>query len=109
MVYCQVCGAELDEGAEYCSSCGASVSEPRVVTRQHRTRDRREGCFGSSGSGEACFGPPGSGTGLWGAISGGIFLIGLAVLWFYDYWWPGLLFLIAIMMIIGGIVAYTRR
>jgi len=99
MVYCRVCGAELDEGAEYCSSCGASVTEPRSVARERQKRDRQE----------ACFGPPGSGTGLWGAMSGGIFLIGLAVLWYYDYWWPGLLFLIAIMMIIGGLVTYTRR
>ena len=58
---------------------------------------------------EACFGPRGSGGGLWGAISGGIFLIGLAVLWYYDFWWPGIFFLIALMVIIGGIVAYTRR
>ena len=99
MVYCQVCGVELDEGAEYCSSCGASVSEPRAVTPQRKKSDRRE----------ACFGPPGSGTGLWGAISGGTFLIGLVVLWYYDLWWPGMLFLIAFMMIIGGIIAYTRR
>ena len=58
---------------------------------------------------EACFGPPGSKRGLWGAISGGVFLIGLGILWYFDWWWPGILFLIAIMMMIGGIVAYKRR
>lgn len=58
---------------------------------------------------EACFGPPGSRAGLWGAVSGGVFLLGLALLWYFDYFWPGILFLIGIMMIIGGIVAYTRR
>ncbi|MDH5770330.1 MAG: hypothetical protein OEZ25_03475 [Candidatus Bathyarchaeota archaeon] len=58
---------------------------------------------------EACFGPRGSRVGLWGAISGGVFLLGLGILWYFDYFWPGILFLIGIMMIIGGIVAYTRR
>jgi len=67
----------------------------------------REACFGQES--EACFGPPGSKRGLWGAISGGVFLIGLGILWYFDWWWPGILFLIAIMMIIGGIVAYKRR
>ena len=99
MVYCQICGAELDEGAKYCSSCGASVTEPRSVALERQKRGRQE----------ACFGPPGSVTGLLGAISGGVFLIGLAVLWYYNYWWPGILFLIAIMMIIGGLVTYSRQ
>ncbi len=105
MPYCQKCGEELADDATFCSSCGAQVGDTKPV---YRSKAKREECFGSSSS-EACFGPPGSGTGLWGAVSGGIFLIGLVVLWYYDYWWPGILFLIAIMMIIGGIIAYTRR
>ena len=101
MPYCQKCGEELAEGVTFCSSCGAQVGESKPV---HRREDR----------GEACFGPPGSGTGEGGVISGslisvGIFLIGLVVLWYYDLWWPGILILIALMAIIGGIVAYTRR
>ena len=96
MPYCQKCGEELAEGATFCSSCGAQVGEAKPITRREEGR-------------EACFGPPGSGTGLWGAVSGGIFLIGLVVLWYYDLWWPGILILIALMAIIGGIVAYTRR
>jgi len=57
---------------------------------------------------EACFGPPGSKVGLWGAISGGVFLLGLAVLAYFDYWWPGILLLIGAMIVIGGIVAYQK-
>ena len=30
MVYCKKCGAELSKGANYCSSCGASVEEVRT-------------------------------------------------------------------------------
>jgi hypothetical protein len=46
---------------------------------------------------------------LWGAISGGVFLVGLGVLWYFDAWWPGILILIGLMIVIGGIVSYTRR
>ncbi|MFB0568043.1 MAG: hypothetical protein ACETV0_00245 [Nitrososphaeria archaeon] len=62
---------------------------------------RREGCFG--------------GGGLWGAVSGGVILIGLGVLWYlsslgYEWaWWPGILFLVGIMIIVGGLVSYARR
>jgi hypothetical protein len=34
----------------------------------------------------ACFGPRGSGRGLWGSISGGVFIIGLGILWYFDIW-----------------------
>jgi hypothetical protein len=89
----------MNEGDQFCPNCGANISgTPHRVHTESRRRER-----------EACFGPPGSGVGLWGAISGGMFLIGLIVLWYYDWWWPGVLFLIALMAIIGGIVSYTRR
>ncbi|MCP8307525.1 MAG: hypothetical protein H3Z54_02360 [archaeon] len=40
-------------------------------------------------------------------------MLGLAVLFYLDSihvisWWPGILFLIGIMIIIGGILSYTR-
>ena len=99
MPYCSKCGAELDEGTKFCPSCGAAVGVEERVMPRPRVTDQRE----------ACFGPKGSGGGLWGALSGGIFLIGLAILWYFDFWFPGILILIALMVIIGGIVAYSRR
>ncbi len=59
--------------------------------------------------GEACFGPPGSGGGLWGAISFGVFVVGLGILWLFDIFWPGILILIGIMVIIGAFAALSRR
>ena len=103
MVSCQYCGTEVQEGAAFCPKCGSNLSQPRRdIGRQRRDRyqESRE---------KACFGPTGSGGGLWGALSGAIFLIGIGVLWYFDFWWPGILFLIALMAIIGGIVSYTRR
>lgn len=103
---CPYCGAELKEGDKFCATCGADVTQKKESEVRPRRRYREER--------EACFGPRGSKVGLWGAVSGGVFLLGLAVLWYLDqtgilHWWPGVLILIAIMMIIGGIVAYTRR
>jgi len=57
---------------------------------------REQGCFGGGG-------------GLWGAISGGIFLVGLGILWYLNWFWPGILFLIGIMIVVGGLATYTRR
>ena len=98
MVYCHICGAEIDEEAKYCSSCGVSVEHKSTVrTRKHRDEDK------------ACFGPTGSGVGVWGSISFGIFLLGVGILWFLDALLPGIIILIGLMVIIGGIVSYTRR
>ena len=90
----------MEEADAFCPHCGAAATPTKVepVTYRRGYRDERK----------ACFGPVGSGAGLWGAISGGIFFIGLAVLWATDSWWPGILFLVALMAIIGGIVSYTR-
>jgi hypothetical protein len=41
-------------------------------------------------------------------ISGGVFIIGLGILWYFDWFWPGILFLIALMVIVGGLVSYLR-
>jgi len=46
--------------------------------------------------------------GLWGAISGGVFLIGLGLLWYYNWWWPRILFLIGALIIMGGIIGYLK-
>jgi hypothetical protein len=93
--------AELDPATKFCPNCGAVVgaegkAELRARGAEVKTR-------------EACFGPPGSGGGLWGIISFGVFIIGLAILWIFDIFWPGILFLIALMIIIGALVAQSRR
>lgn len=91
MPYCVKCGEKVEAGVEYCPKCGASMSKP-----EGRGKEEAEMCFGMGG------------RGLWGSIWFGIFLIGLAILWYFDLWWPGLLFLVGIMIIISGILAYRR-
>jgi hypothetical protein len=101
MSYCSKCGKELGKDAKFCPKCGAAVGvEGRVSTEARYTEKRRQ---------DACFGPPGSGGGLWGAISVGVFIVGLGILWFLDWFWPGILFLVGLMIVIGALVSYARR
>ena len=99
MPYCPSCGKEVTERDQYCSNCGADITQRKGERDRHRYHEERK----------ACFGPPGSGVGIWGGISGGVFIIGLGILWFFDWWWPGILILIGLMAIIGSLVAYSRR
>ncbi len=70
MPYCDKCGAELKEDSKFCPSCGASVGE---LKKERETRAPRQECFGWERGGE-----------LWGTAAAGVFLIGLAILWYYD-------------------------
>jgi hypothetical protein len=104
MPVCEKCGGELKEDAKFCSYCGAPVGtkEPltaRPIEKRTRRGERKD----------ACFGPPGSGGGLWGAISFGVFVIGLGILWLFDIFWPGILLLIGLMIVIGALAGLLRR
>ncbi len=99
MPFCKKCGAELKEDAKFCPKCGTPVGAgERARPRGGYAKER-----------EACFGPPGSGGGMWGAISFGVFIIGLGILWLLDWFWPGILILIGLLVIIGGLVTLSRR
>lgn len=101
MPYCSKCGTEIDKDVKFCPKCGAPVSlEGKAELRARGAEAKKK---------EACFGPPGSGRGLWGAISLAVFIIGLAILMIFNYFWPGILFLIGLMIIIGALVAYSRK
>lgn len=86
----------MKEDAKFCPYCGTPIGEERKV----RPRYEEE---------KACFGPQGSGSGLWGAISFGVFIVGLGILWLFDIFWPGILFLIGLMILIGALMAYSRK
>lgn len=46
---------------------------------------------------------------LWHSIAGGVFLIGLAVLFYFGSFWPWILALIGLMVIIKGVAEYYSR
>ena len=43
----------------------------------------------------------------WGGITGGVWLIGLAVLFMTGWWWPGILVLVGISSLLGGMGAHS--
>ena len=90
MLYCEKCGAEIEEDARFCSKCGTPVEG----YRKEEWRKPRYECFGWERGGE-----------LWGIIAMGVFLIGLAILWYLDLWWPGIIFLIGVMILVGALIS----
>ncbi len=98
MPYCRKCGTKIEEGIEFCPNCGTPVLEHR----KEEWRGPRYECFGWERGGEYL-----------GVVATGVFLIGIAVLFYLDSigvigWWPGILFLIGFMILIGAILSYSR-
>jgi ribosomal protein L40E len=93
MKYCKKCGEQLSDEAEFCSKCGASIT-----LRPRRSESSEPSCFGWERAGKP-----------FGIIAVGIFLIGLAILWYLDIFWPGILFLIGFMIIAGALISYSQR
>lgn len=44
---------------------------------------------------------------IWGAMWVGVLLIGLGILFYFDVFWPGILVLIGILILIGGIINWA--
>lgn len=44
---------------------------------------------------------------LWGSIWVGILLIGLGILFYYNIFWPGILILIGLLILIGGVIRWA--
>lgn len=93
MVYCPKCGLKNQDDATYCVSCGTSLT----VGREIRQTEYEDMCFGHRRGG------------FWGIIFGVIIVIfGISVLLQQLYginvqFWPLLLVLIGIIIIVGAI------
>jgi len=106
---CATCGTRNPVGADYCVMCGRSlasrpVAEPAldplpstppaapIAPQQASPRTLR---------------PPmrQAHAPFWGGISGGVFLIGLALLFAFNWWWPGILVLLGLTSLVGSFAA----
>jgi len=105
MVTCTKCGAQNEEDARFCVSCGA-----RIEVRRER---RRDGCFEPEGRIEhGCFGLP-----YGGAIIGiiiGMFIIvsGFGMIWNLDigkYMGAFFVVIIGLLIVAGAIYGILRR
>ncbi len=110
MVYCTKCGAQNQPEAQFCLSCGASLTGPPAAAR----RDWENECE------RECEKGPRGGSVIWGII---IILVGIYVLWefglknvqglpqwVYDFqfWWV-IPVLIGIAIIVGGLRLAMRK
>jgi len=44
---------------------------------------------------------------IWGAMWVGVLLIGLGILFYFGEFWPGILILVGILILIGGIISWS--
>jgi len=54
MVYCQKCGAENTDEADFCKKCGAPLAPIKRTWRQKYGTRAEEECFGVTGGGAIC-------------------------------------------------------
>jgi hypothetical protein len=112
MVYCQRCGKQNDEGAQFCNKCGANLVGPhKGYAKSKRDEECEEDCAAEGKSAPA----------FWGVI---VLLIGLLIIveiiksiweenlpqWFINlnFWWIVGLF-IGLAILLAGFRMITKR
>lgn len=103
MVYCDECGKQNEEDAEYCSKCGHPLKGDRHRRRSKDYRHRQR---------EECFGLPhgnlivpliiGIILILWGISS----IYGFAI---WNYMWPIIVIIVGIIILIAVIYGFRRK
>lgn len=118
MVYCVKCGAQNPDDAKTCFQCGAPLYS---ISGEKPSRQRREECFGTSRGmephervEEECFGIPRGGAVVGLAIGIIIILAGFSLLVQELFniklpWWPFVVILFGILVLIGAIYGLRRR
>ncbi len=110
MAYCDKCGNNNPEDAEYCSKCGISLNDDNDRDRYRENRRRyREDRYRYRNE---CFGLPHGG--LIVALLVGIFLIliGISSIYgfsFLQYIWPIVIIIVGLLIILSAIYRYTHR
>lgn len=111
MVYCQKCGKQNEDNAQFCNKCGASLGGPRVDYKRKREEECDEECAAGGRTAPA----------FWGII---VLLVGLLIMvevlknieglnlpqWFYNTnWWWIIGLVIAVAVILAGFRMLTRK
>lgn len=116
-VYCANCGVRNPPGAQFCVMCGRGLAgsapvatadpAPQIASIAPAPPPTPIAPWGAAAPMPvAPLRAPG--RAMWGGVSGGVFLIGLAVLAITGWWWPGILVLIGITAL-GGSAASGQR
>ena len=117
MVYCTKCGAQNDDDAAHCSSCGASLSvsrresrgwEEELETRAEAFGERAEK-WGRSMEDE-CFGLPGGGSII--GVLFGLFIILLGARQLFDWnidFGPLAIIVVGVLILAGSLYQQNKR
>ena len=102
MVYCQKCGTENPDEAEFCKKCGAPLAPAKRPWREKYGDRADEECFGFTGGGAIC------------GIIGGLIIvvIGLAVVIQVHIWFilgPLIALIVGFLMIICALNSVRRK
>jgi len=117
MVYCTKCGTKNEESTQYCSKCGANLGVSREQKLERRAEEfgRRAEEWGEQfgkRAEEECFGLPYGGA-IAGLIIGAIIIfVGLSWLAGVDwgrYFWPFVIIVFGILMVVGALYGLRRR
>lgn len=111
MVYCQRCGKQNEEGAEFCNKCGANLKGPHRQFDKKREDQCEEECQSSSKKENKAF---------WGII---VLLIGIWIIfefgiknipglpaWVdnFEFWWI-IPVIIGLAILVAGIRMVTKK
>ena len=102
MVYCQKCGAENTDEADFCKKCGAPIAPIKRRWREKYGDRAEEECFGTTGGGAIC------------GILAGVFVIilGLAIVLQIHIWFligPLVGLVIGILILLCALNSIRRK
>jgi|GEM_PF-2428489 len=110
---CAACGTRNPPGAQFCVMCGRQLSAgPAVATAAVPTAPAASVApaapvVTTTPAALPTAAPPDPrpySPAMWGGISGGVFLIGIAMLALTGWWWPGILVVIGIAALVSSVV-----
>ena len=112
---CDACGTRNPPGAAFCVSCGRALAGQPVADPPASPLPP------APAPAPMAYAPPappapvapprrrGPDAARWGGITGGLFLIGLAVIALFNWWWPGILVLVGLTAFVGSLAGGQAR
>lgn len=103
---CAACGTRNPPGADFCVHCGRALAGRALADRLPPPRLDQPPLAQPLAPLPASAGVPARGQRAyvnWDGLTGGIWLIGLAVLFMTGWWWPGILVLVGLSSLFSGL------
>jgi hypothetical protein len=110
---CSMCGTPNPPGAIFCVRCGRELAArpvadapapPSTITPPAPPVVVAPALPAQTSANGSARGPL-----VWGGMSGGVFLIGLAIIAWLNWWWPGILVLCGVTALLGSAAGGQRR